>query len=269
MSISLFSSYTNLTPSAVETTLLDIIDILLYFLLIDKLVLVTLSLLTGTLIALAVVEERKVRQLIGRECLELLELHCDAALVVNNPNLRNVGDGANVLTLLQILEGHLLATVVEALAHEVVVRIDNDLDLNGGSVLIILRKLDDRLVKCLLNHVLGVSLTQPRLGVLLYLIDHHGIELLENTAKIILILQTEIDGIAGAPRSLVGILAQTEGHAKLGKLNQELLLTLGKVHALSAHLILAQLGESDRGSIKLAEVSNLGRHCELWGYTIQ
>jgi len=204
--------------------------------------------------------EGEARKLLGRLNKALLEAHTDSKLVVDEPDLVNLDDASDALTLLDGGHVDVLALVIVRLRHKLTrLGVVENLELDGCGV-VTLARCDNRLVQSLLDDRDAVLLAEPLLRVFSHHLDDNLIESLHLVHEVL----HEWVGVKGQRKSvrrllgrLIGEGAQAKGRAHLWNLE----VNLGGVGAVEVHgattiLVLANLGEDDSGRHEISRLLN-------------
>jgi hypothetical protein len=204
--------------------------------------------------------ESKARELLGWLDQALLETNTDPKLVVDEPDLVNLDDALDALTLLDGSHVYVLALVVVRLGHKLTrLGVVEHLELDGGWV-VTLSRCDNGLVQSLLDDRDAVLLAEPLLGVVSHHLDDDIIERLHLVHEV-LYERVGVKRQGECVRRLLGRLvsegAQAKGCAHLGNLQ----VNLGGVGAVEVHsattiLILANLGKDDSGRREISRLLN-------------
>jgi len=224
--------------------------------------LISLNLLVilNTLRHLVDILECKARELLGRLEKHLLETHTDTKLVVNEPNLVNLDDASDALTLLDGGHVHILALVIVRLGDKLTsLGIVEHLELHGCRVLTLARS-DNGLVERLLDDRNRVLLPEPLDRVVGNHLDDNLIECLHLVHEVLDLgvdVKRQGKGIRSLLGSLVGESAQAKWCAHLGRLKMNLRVAgTVEVHRATTILVLANLGEDDSGGSELSRLLN-------------
>ena len=152
-----------------------------------------------------------------RGCEErLLQAHGDTTLIVDNPDLADVGDSLHRLTLLKAGKLDLVALVVVGLWNKLTLVVGENLELDRRGILGVRGLLDDGLVEDILDDRLGVGLAKPCLGVRGNKLHNLGIQATEGLLKVVIAIKAQVNRITRPAGVLVDELTKSKGARILG-----------------------------------------------------
>ena len=183
-----------------------------------------------------------------------MDAHGNANTSRSAPNLVELYDGTQELTLLQVAEWHRLTLCVVSLGCRCTsLWIDDNLEVQSWRVTLLGARLDRGLVHTLGDNLTRHLLAQYFLGVLSDVVKHTRVQL-GKLLKDLGLVEAQRQRVTYAARCLILVLTQTKRRTELRKLKDQLTTTSRvQVHRLATLSVLANIGKGHVGGIEGAE----------------